>query len=152
MTEFPADQRGFVPALLLATMIPLTLVGAAFAKWTGVGTTRLDPIVAVESVELRFTDRADGAVLVQDVVAAERIFIVPPGKDGFARVAVRGMVRQREMQQVYTQDPFMLMRDVANRLWLQDSVTGHRVALDAFGSGNQKVFERFLRSSPRASS
>ncbi len=133
-------------------MVLLTLAATAFARVTDVGTVRVTPVAATESRDLLFDIRSDGSVLVLDAngAAANPLHVVPAtGDEGFVRVALQTFVRDRTAANIKADEPFRLMRQYdknagATRLWLEDLATHRRLTLDAFGSGNAKVFAKFL--------
>jgi putative photosynthetic complex assembly protein len=138
--------RGGIALVLLA------LAATAVARLTDVGTVRVTPVAATESKDLFFDIRGDGSVIVRDASAATSnpLHVVPAtGNEGFVRVALQTFVRDRTAANISSDAPFRLMRQYdsgagATRLWLEDLATNRRLTLDAFGSGNAKVFAKFL--------
>jgi putative photosynthetic complex assembly protein len=90
------------------------------------------------------------AVLDANGAAANPLHVVPAtGNEGFVKVALQTFVRDRTAANITADQPFRLMRHYdkdggAMRLWLEDLATHRRLTLDAFGSGNAKVFAKFL--------
>lgn len=95
------------------------------------------------SRDLRFEDRADGAVTVRDA-AGTTVAILPPGGDGFIRGALRGLSRERRRMEADLDTPFRLTDWTDGRLTLEDRVTGRSVDLRAFGATNAAAFARLL--------
>jgi putative photosynthetic complex assembly protein len=102
--------------------------------------------VAASAVDLRFGDRADGAVTVSRADGAP-VAVLAPDTNGFVRGVMRGLARERLSRHLGAAAPFRLSRDTAGRLWLQDLATRRLVDLEAFGGDNRAAFAAFL---PRA--
>lgn len=95
------------------------------------------------SRDLRFVDRADGAVVVERAeggVAA----VIEPGTGGFVRGVVRGLARERRARGVGREPAFRLTRWSDGRLTLADPATGRTLALDGFGVTNKQAFADLL--------
>ena len=131
-----------LPALTVAGMVGLALLAAAAGRLTHAATP-LPRAQIVDSRDLRFEDRADGAVLVFDGASATPFQIVT-GENGFLRGTLRGLARSRHSQGMDGGAPFRLSAWSDNRLTLDDPVTGRHVELEAFGSTNEAVFARLL--------
>ncbi len=141
------------PALIGAgLLIGLTLVAAAGARWSGVGTTQLPPAQAVGVVELRFLDRVDGAVEVRNAADDHVVAVLDPGTNGFARGVLRGMARERRSRGVDSTPPFRLVRWSDGRLSLEDPSTEREIALEAFGPTNSGAFAELFTAAEAASS
>jgi putative photosynthetic complex assembly protein len=105
---------------------------------------------AIESRDLRFEDRPDGAIAVIDAPSGQLISLVPPRSNGFIRGVLRGMFRTRKLESVGHQGFFHLAREADGRLSLTDPQTGRRVDLDSFGPTNGASFAELLPSRHRA--
>jgi putative photosynthetic complex assembly protein len=135
--------RGFV--LGGAGLILFAVLLTAIAGWTDVGTVRLAPVTATESKDLTFEIRADGAVHVRELARPTVTHIVPArGNEGFVKVALQTFIRDRDAVGIKSDLNVRLMRQVDGRMWLEDLATHRRLTLDAFGSGNAKVFAKFF--------
>jgi putative photosynthetic complex assembly protein len=135
--------RGFV--LAGAALILFTLLVTAVSGLTDVGTVRLSPVTATESKDLTFEIRADGAVHVREPARPAVLHIVPArGNEGFVKVALQTFIRDRDAVGIKSELNLRLMRQGDGRLWLEDLATNRRLTLDAFGSGNAKVFAKFF--------
>jgi putative photosynthetic complex assembly protein len=98
-------------------------------------------MVPVASRNLRFIDRADGAVVIQDADKGDNASIIEPGqKTGFIRGVMRGLARERRMSGIGDQPPFNLSLWRDGELSLTDSATGRSIELTAFGSTNRASF------------
>jgi len=122
--------------------LSLTLVGAA--RLAGYEPAKPPPSAAIESRELRFEDRTDGAVLVYANKDDRLIDILQPGTNGFVRGVLRGLVRARRADHVGPEPPFRLTRWADGRLSLDDPATGRHVDLEVFGPTNAGAFAQIL--------
>jgi putative photosynthetic complex assembly protein len=140
--EAPRVPRG---ALLgAALLVGFALIAAGGARVSDLGTTRTPIAAPVSVLELRFTDRADGAVVVEDARWGETLEVIAPGTNGFVRGVLRGMARERKRQNIGVQPPFRLTRWADGRLSLDDPSTGRHVDLEAFGPTNSGAFVRMM--------
>lgn len=126
-------------------LVGLALIATAFARTSGIGTTHVPVAVAVESRDLRFEDRTDGGVAVLDLASGREVQTISPGTNGFLRGVLRGLARDRKLQQIGTEPPFRLTRWDDGRLTIEDVATGRRIELAPFGPTNTAVFARLLR-------
>lgn len=94
--------------------------------------------------DIRFADRADGAVVVSDARSGREIEVVEPGTEGFVRGAMRGLVRQRRIADIGPDMPFRLSTWPDGRITLQDTANGNTMELHAFGRTNAEAFLRLL--------
>ncbi len=100
---------------------------------------------ALQSRNLIFADRADGAVVIQDVDTDSVAAIVQPGEQtGFIRGVMRGLGRERKMAGIGAEPPFNLTLWQNGQLSLTDSVTGRSIEMTAFGSDNRATFAALL--------
>jgi len=100
---------------------------------------------ALSSRDLRFTDRADGAVVIEDIGSGATAGMVEAGsKSGFIRGVMRGLARERRMHGVGDQPPFRLTLWSDGELSLVDTATGRNLELGAFGGTNRAAFLALL--------
>jgi putative photosynthetic complex assembly protein len=125
-------------------LVCLALVATIFARLTGVGTTYAPDATPMQSRELSFADRQDGAVTVTDAASGRLIDVLAPGTNGFVRGVMRGLARKRRREDVGSAPPFVLTRWSDGRLSLEDASTHERIELIAFGQTNVTAFARFL--------
>jgi putative photosynthetic complex assembly protein len=108
-------------------------------------------IAPVASRSLRFTDRADGAVVITDVTNGQVAGMVEPGtKSGFIRGVMRGLARDRRMRGIGDQPPFTLTLWKDGELSLVDTATGRALEVTAFGTTNRADFAALLPSTAAA--
>jgi putative photosynthetic complex assembly protein len=131
-------------------LVAAAILASGTARLTGIGTTRLPAAEAVASAELRFLDRADGAVLVQRDPDGTLIAVLPAGTNGFARGVLRGLARDRRLAHLGAGPPFRLVRWSDGRLSLEDPTTDRVIAIEAFGPTNAQVFADLLVSAQDA--
>ncbi len=109
-------------------------------------------MVPVASRNLRFIDRADGAVLIEDADSGGTASVIAPGQQtGFIRGVMRGLARERRMHGIGNQPPFNLSLWRDGELSLTDSATGRSIELTAFGSTNRASFAVLLPQQATAS-
>ena len=125
----------------------LLLVG--LARLTGYTPAQPPVSAIVESRDLRFEDRSDGAVLIYLAGENELIDLLPPGTNGFVRGVLRGLVRERRADHIDSIPPFRLTRWANGRLSLDDPSTGRHVDLEVFGPTNAGAFADILTASDR---
>jgi putative photosynthetic complex assembly protein len=89
-------------------------------------------------------DRADGAVVLSDATTGREVLVVAPGEDGFMRGTLRGLARDRRLRDLGPEAPFRLTSWSDGRLTLDDTATGRRLDLLAFGQTQADAFARLL--------
>lgn len=141
MREPVVPKAGVFAAAALALF---ALAAVATARLTGIGEVRVTLPAAVESRDLRFEDGKGGAVLVYDAKDGELIDTLAPGSNGFLRVVLRGLARERKLGDIGAQPPFRLTRFAKGQITLTDTATGKQIDLDAFGSSNTAAFARLM--------
>lgn len=129
-----------------AALIGFSLLAVTLARVAGLGPVTEPMAPVVQSRELRFADRADGAVLVYDPQGEEVVDLVPPGSGGFVRGVLRALARERRIQGDGASTPFRLSRLADGRLILEDLATGRLIDLKAFGHTNEGAFAPLLAS------
>jgi putative photosynthetic complex assembly protein len=140
-------QNNVVPRSALIAggiIIVLSIATAALGRLTGMADSRptAEPVV---SRELFFRDKANGTVAIYDAAnPAEPIETIAPETNGFLRASVRGLAQQRLRQAANTAVPFRLTAWADGRLTLEDSTTGRRIEMEAFGPTNEAVFAHLL--------
>jgi putative photosynthetic complex assembly protein len=144
----PFRDRPFPRAPLLgaAALIGFALVAAGLGRM-GAADAPLEPSAAVVARDLRFEDQPDGSVVAYDARTGEPSHVVEPGTGGFVRATLRTFARERRSHGVGPEAPFRLAVRADGRLTLEDTATGRRVALEAFGATNAGAFARFLADS-----
>jgi putative photosynthetic complex assembly protein len=124
-----------------AFLMAWSILFAFVATKTDFGATRLDPAAPVQSLSLQFNDLADGSIGIYDAAKKRDIEILPPGKNGFVRVVMRGMAQGRAVNGVGAEVPFTLSKLEDGRLVLIDPTSNRIVTLEAFGFNNLASFQ-----------
>ncbi|WP_374942213.1 photosynthetic complex assembly protein PuhC [Sphingomonas sp.] len=102
-------------------------------------------VAPVTSRDLRFLDRADGAVVIQDARTGAVASVIRPGeKTGFIRGVMRGLARERHQRGLGAATPFNLTLWRDGELSLTDLATGRSIELTAFGTTNRATFAALL--------
>lgn len=138
----PVVPKGGVFAA--AALALFALASVTTVRLTGEGQVRMTLPAAVESRDLRFEDGKAGAVMVYDAKDNQLVDTLAPGSNGFIRVVLRGLARERKLGDIGAQPPFRLTRFVNGQITLTDTSTGKQIDLDAFGSSNTEAFARLM--------
>ncbi len=135
------------PQRIVFAMIGLAFMGAVAGRIAG--STQVEETGSVvASRDLRFADRADGAVVVTDAQTEQTVDVLQ-GEQGFIRSTMRGLARARRLDGIGAAPPFHLAAWSDGRLTLDDPSDGRHLELQAFGSLNVAVFARLLHLQPR---
>ncbi len=146
MVQTKQDRRFPRGALYGAgALVALSLLATGFARVSGIGTTHAPDAMAVQSRELQFEDRADGAVTVYEAGTDRIVDVLAPGTNGFVRGVLRGLTRERRREDVGEAPPFLLTRWSDGRLSIEDVGTHERIELVSFGQTNFAAFARLLQ-------
>ena len=137
--KFPR-ALGFGAGAIVVASLVLVIV----ARITGYQPDQAPASTVVESYDLRFADRSDGAVLIYDTASGELATTLQPTTNGFVRGVLRGLVRARRADHVGPTPPFRLTRWANGRLSLDDPSTGRHVDLEVFGETNAGAFADIL--------
>jgi putative photosynthetic complex assembly protein len=147
MSSLPVRER-FPRAPLIGAvgMILVTLVSVALSRVSGVGASRLEPAHAIASLDVRFEDRVDGSVAVLNGSGERTVLVLEAGAHGFVRGVLRGFARERRAAGISEAPPFRLARLNDGRLLIEDTASGRRIDLDAFGPTNVAAFVKILET------
>lgn len=140
-----------------ALMLACGLVVASLAATSAARIAQLPPAAVPATVRadenakvivtrsLRFIDRADGAVVIEDVNAKQVAGTVQPfTESGFVRSVMRGMARDRRLRGLGADAPFELTLWNNGQLSLIDTASGRSLELGAFGPTNRDAFMALL--------
>lgn len=139
-------QRNSVRGPLLASVL-LIAATLALTTFSPFGSQPRHEARPLAERQLRFTDRADGAVLVSDAQTGGQIAVILPAEGGFVRGAMRGLARARFVAGIGSDVPFRLVGWSDGRLTFEDPATGTKLEMAAFGQTNAEAFLRFLSPS-----
>jgi putative photosynthetic complex assembly protein len=130
-------------------MVVFALCAAATARLLHWHAATAAPVEAVRVLHLRFLDRSDGGVEIDDADHGYApIEIVPPKTNGFLRGVMRGLARDRHNEHVSEAAPFTLTRWADGEMTLADPQTGRRLSLEVFGPSNSRPFAELLMHDP----
>lgn len=101
-------------------------------------------IAPAQSRELRFADRADGAVVVSDAGNGETVKVIEFGQGGFLRATMRRMAKARIAAGVGAEPPFKLVLWENGALSLSDPETGRVAEIQGFGADHSRIFAEML--------
>jgi putative photosynthetic complex assembly protein len=102
-------------------------------------------VAAAQTRELRFADRADGAVVVSDATTGETVKVIEFGQGGFLRATMRRMAKARVAAGIGAEPPFNLTRWENGALSLSDPETGRDAEIFGFGADHTKTFADMLK-------
>lgn len=150
------DHEQTIPKHAVASAAMLVLTALALTTLVKVGVLSREAVPAVVRSEahvapmivrqLTFLDRADGAVVVQDVATGETVRVLVDGVpgNGFVRGVMRGMARDRHIHGIGMAPPFTLTLWKNQSLSLEDKATGRSIELGSFGPDNRAAFAAML--------
>ncbi len=138
--------RPFPRGPLIGAGVLLTAVILTAALGRHIGSSTPPAAASVAARDLRFEDRADGAVAVLDARDGRQVDVAAAGTNGFLRATMRGLARERALRGVEDRidAPFRLTAWSDGRVTLDDPSTGRHVELEAFGRTNEEAFARLL--------
>jgi putative photosynthetic complex assembly protein len=142
-----AIQEPVVPkggVLAAAALVLFALATVTTVRLTGMGEVHMTLPAAVQSRDLQFADGNKGTVLVYDARDHQLVDTLPPGTNGFIRVVMRGLARERRLGDIGSRPPFRLTRYAGGQITLTDTSTGKQIDLGAFGSTNTEAFARLM--------
>jgi putative photosynthetic complex assembly protein len=143
------DTQPFPRGALIAAaaMVGFSLISTAAVRVVRLTTPA--PMAAPApalSADLVFSDRADGAIVVQKSGDRRLVAMLAPGTNGFVRGVMRGLARDRISRHIGEAPPFRLSQAQDGRLSLLDTATGRLIDLESFGVSNRAVFLDLLHS------
>jgi putative photosynthetic complex assembly protein len=125
-----------------ATLMVFAIIVAGLGRLTGFGRVELPASPPVWTLQMRFEDRGDGAVLVRDAERGDVFDVLMPGTGNFVRATLRTFAQARKRDDLDGKVPFRLVRYSDGSLSLEDPATGRVVQLDAFGVDNAGAFAK----------
>jgi len=145
------DHEPFPRGALIAAS---ALVGLSLTATAAVRLVRITspaPVVLAQpapaaSVDLRFSDEANGSIRVTNSSNAQLVATIEPGVGGFIRGVMRGLARDRISRHIGEAPPFRLSQARDGKMSLEDTATGRTIDLESFGAGNRDSFVQLLRS------
>jgi putative photosynthetic complex assembly protein len=145
----PTVPRGALIGAAAVLMFTMALTGAVSLGWIPqsadpVASRAAQNVAPAQSRELRFVDRADGAVVVSDAVTGETVKIVEFGQGGFLRATMRRMAKARMAAGIGAEPPFKLTLWKNGALSLSDPQTGRDAEIHGFGADHSGMFAEML--------
>jgi len=152
--EIPVSALDHEPFPRGALIAAFALVGFSLLATTAVRLTRLAapaPVASAQpaptaSVDLWFSDQADGSIRVQNSKTLKVVATIQPGVGGFVRGVMRGLARDRISRHIGATPPFRLSQAKNGAMSLQDTATGRVIDLESFGTGNRDSFIELLHA------
>lgn len=126
--------------LAAAALIAFAIAAALAARLGGIGASRLEVPPLVEHRMLAFADGPGGRIDVREAGSGAPLGSIEAGHDGFVKVVLRGLARERSLRGIGPDSPFKLGRTADDRMLIEDPATGRVLLLDAFGAGNAQSF------------
>ena len=140
-------RREILPWVVIAVLALVMGTIAVVSRHPHVGGT--PDATPVREADLLMQDHDDGSISVYDARSHALVDTVPPKTNGFLRVVLSGMVRERRREDIGSPAlPFHLTRWSDGRLTLDDAATHRLIELEAFGQTNRDAFARLLDLSP----
>lgn len=145
----PTVPRGALigaAVLLLGTMAMTGMVSTGLLPRTAVpeASRAARHVTPAAERALRFTDRADGAVVISDARTGAVVSTIAYGEGGFVRATMRRLARLRTAQGIGAQPPFVLTRWDDGALSLRDPETGGTAEIYGFGADHVRAFADML--------
>jgi len=140
-------EGGGIPRLLLggaACLLGFAMLAVVVGREGGVGLTQMAPARAVEALEIHAVDEADGSIAIREDRTGRLVATVEKGQDNFIRATLRGFAQSRLREGLTREKPFRLTRFDDGSLELDDTLTGRKVNLGAFGPTNAQAFARLM--------
>ena len=148
----PTVPRGALIGAAAVLLFTMAMAGATRVGWIP---HSADPdasraaqnVQPAQSRQLRFADRADGAVVVTDANSGVTVKVVEFGQGGFLRATMRRMAKARIAAGKGSEPPFKLTLWENGALSLSDPQTGREAEIHGFGADHSKIFADMLEAS-----
>jgi putative photosynthetic complex assembly protein len=145
------DTEPFPRGALIAAaaLVGFSLISTAAVRVFRLNTPAPASVIEPKPVlfaDLLFSDRADGAIVVQKSGDHRLVATLAPGTNGFVRGVMRGLARDRISRHIGEAPPFRLSQARDGRLSLLDTSTGRLIDLESFGGSNRAAFMDLLHS------
>ncbi|MEL6447495.1 MAG: photosynthetic complex assembly protein PuhC [Pseudomonadota bacterium] len=134
-----------VPLLLAGGLVLITLLGVVWQQTVinPAAQVSVAPEVVAEQV-LQFVDQPDGSVNVVAMPSGEALDVVAPGEGNFLRGTLRGLVRERRLNDASMTAGFVVRRYADGAVVISDLATGRTIDLRGFGPVNAGELTRYL--------
>jgi putative photosynthetic complex assembly protein len=143
--------RRITPPFIIICVLVLTVAGIyGYSHHRVAETMPAGP--PLQSANLVMQDHDDGSISVFNAADHALVDVVPPATNGFLRVVLAGLVRERRREgEGSPAIAFHLARWPDGRLTVDDLATHQLIYLDAFGPTNAGAFGHLLDQSIAAS-
>lgn len=146
----PTVPRGALIAAAILLLFTMALTGAVRLGWIPQsgdpdGSRTAQNVAPAQQRELRFADRADGAVVVTDAATGDTVMEIGYGEGGFVRATLRRMAKARAAADIGSEPPFKLTLWENGALSLSDPQTGKEAEIHGFGSDHSATFVQMLK-------
>ena len=150
MTELVPVRRITPPFIIICALV-LTVAGIfGYSHRRAPDSAPVGP--PLQSANLVMQDHDDGSISVFNASDHRLVDVVPPATNGFLRVVLAGLVRERRREGEGAPGiAFHLARWPDGRLTVDDLATHQVIYLDAFGPTNAGAFGHLLDQSVAAS-
>lgn len=142
--EFGSEPFPRAPLIAAATLIAVSIIGVAIARYTGFDPRVAPPAPTLDVRSLAFIAQPDGTMTVLDTNTQQEITTLPPGDEGFVRATLRSLARERNRQNIPANTPYRLVSHTDGHLTLEDPATNRSFDLGSFGPTNLAAFSRLL--------
>lgn len=122
------------------------IIAAVVARTTDIGAVRYTPAAPVETLELKFVTKPDGALSILDVQRNTEIRKLSSKSDGFIKIVIRGLERERRLLNAPLDASLRLSRLTDGQLILEDQASNRIITISAFGPGNRAAFAELLQA------
>jgi len=136
------DYGNGPPILAGLAIIGMTLLAVGSPQTPSVVARGLE--IPQQERLVRFEDVSDGSVVIRDAQNNQVLARFPVAEGGFVRGSIRALARERRQEGQGREAPFRIAAWTDGQLTLDDSATGRRIDLTAFGVTNAGVFSRLL--------
>lgn len=146
----PTVPRGAIIGAAVLLLFTMALTGAVSMGLVPLsadpsGSRAAQDIAPAQERALRFTDRADGAVVISDADTGETVKVIEFGQGGFVRATLRRMAKERAAAGIGAEPPFKLTLWENGALSLTDPETGGEAEIHGFGADHSRVFAEMLK-------
>ncbi|MEQ8602258.1 MAG: photosynthetic complex assembly protein PuhC [Marivibrio sp.] len=133
-------------AIIGAGLMIAAALALAFSARTGVLSpfTTAPQSEVVDTRQITFADTADGRVLIRDAASGAFVSEIEVGQENFIRGVLRGLARERMLNDVGAAPGFELVRWSDGRFTMRDLATGRVIDLGVFGPTNAEAFARLM--------